>query len=47
MTPVEVCAWHAQGHSQMLRIAGRKIYGHELPMHIYNKVADPIDYNVK
>lgn len=45
--PVEVCAWHAQGYSQMLRIAGGNLYGHDLPVHVYNRVADSADYNVK
>jgi uncharacterized LabA/DUF88 family protein len=45
--PVEVCAWHAQKYSQALRIAGRNLYAHDLPVDIYNRVADPTDYNVK
>ena len=44
--PVEVCAWQAQGHSQQLRLSDGNHYGHNLPVHIYNRVADPTDYNV-
>ena len=44
--PVEVSAWHARGYSQQLRIAGRNLYGHDLPVHVYNRVADSTDYNV-
>ena len=45
--PVEVCAWHAQGYSQMLRLPRGNLFGHDLPLHFYNRVADVTDYNVR
>lgn len=45
--PVEVAAWHAPGHAQQLRVAGRNLYGHDLPVHLYDRVADLTDYNVR
>ncbi len=44
--PIEVSVWHEDAYSKQLRVTGRVVYCHDLPMKFYNRVADATDYNV-
>ncbi len=44
--PIEVAAWQQRDYSKLLRVAGRNLIGHDLTRNLYNRAADPTDYNL-
>jgi len=45
--PVEVSVWHEGANPKQLRVAGKVLYCHDLALNLYNRAADPTDYNVR